>query len=135
MNDCITKEMVMRKLAYFIVMIIALAGMTGSGFAASVLKSGIIKGQSVKWTTGSVRIVKSGAKHQLTLGNNFKTKKGPALYVYLGNEKPEKRIGRLKSTNGMQSYDLSERIDISKYSRVFIYCVPFRAVFGVGKIN
>lgn len=125
----------MRKLAYLSLMIVALAAMMGGAFSASVVKSGAIKGQSVKWTTGSVRILKSGDKHQLTLGSNFKTKKGPALYVYLGNEKPEKRIGRLKSINGAQTYDLSNRIDISKYSRVFIYCVPFRAVFGVGKIN
>ena len=95
----------------------------------------MIKGQSVKWTTGSVRILKDGDSHELRLGSNFKTKKGPALYVYLGNDKPEKSIGRLKSITGAQSYSISKRVDVKKYSRVFIYCVPFKAIFGVGRLN
>ncbi|KAG1702942.1 hypothetical protein GQR58_004426 [Nymphon striatum] len=94
-----------------------LGGFFTNAFAADVVKSGVIKGQSVKWTTGSVRILKSGDRHELRLGSNFKTKKGPALYVYLGNDKPEKRIGRLKSISGAQRYDISKRVDVSKYSK------------------
>ena len=125
----------MRKLAYLGSIIFAFAMMLSTSFAAEVVKSGVIKGQSVKWTTGSVKILKEGTKHQLKLGSNFKTKKGPALFVYLGNDKPEKKVGRLKSISGAQTYDISKRIDVNKYSRVFIYCVPFNAVFGVGRIN
>lgn len=125
----------MKNFFYTALMAFTLVGLTLNSVAAQTVKSGVIKGQSVKWTTGSVKISKSGAKHVLVLGSNFKTKKGPALYVYLGNDKPEKRIGKLKSINGAQSYDISSRVDVGKYSRVFIYCVPFKAVFGVGRIN
>ncbi len=125
----------MKRFFYAVLMAATLLGLPINSVSAQTVKSGVIKGQSVKWTTGSVKIAKSGAKHILTLGSNFKTKKGPALFVYLGNDKPEKRIGRLKSINGAQSYDISSKTDISKYSRVFIYCVPFKAVFGVGRIN
>ena len=100
------------------------------GASAQTIKTGTITGKSVKWTTGSVRIVRTSGGHELRLAENFKTKKGPSLWVYLGNVKPEKRIGRLKSVNGAQVYALPASVKIEDYSSVFIYCVPFNAVFG-----
>lgn len=102
---------------------------------AQTLKTGIIKGQSVKWTTGSVSIIRQSGRNVLKLGSDFKTKKGPALFVYLGNARPEKKVGKLKSVSGAQSYDIPAKLDIKRYSRVFIYCIPFDAVFGVGTIK
>ena len=104
--------------------------------SAQTVKSGNITGsQKVPVTKGSVKIVKSGSGHKLQLGSNFKTKKGPALYVYLGNGKPEKRIGKLQSISGAQSYSIPGSVNISEYSNVYIYCVPYRVVFGSGSVR
>jgi hypothetical protein len=125
----------MKKIFQAAVLAFAMAVNVASPALSQTVKSGTLQGVSVKWTTGSVKIVKDGNGHAIKLGSNFKTKKGPALYVYLGNEKPEKRIGKLKSISGAQSYAISGKTDIGKYSRVFIYCVPFKAVFGAGRIR
>ncbi|MEM9277850.1 MAG: DM13 domain-containing protein [Pseudomonadota bacterium] len=102
---------------------------------AQTIKSGTIRGASVSWTTGSASIVKAGNRHELRLGSNFKTKSGPSLWVYLGNNGPEKRIGKLKSINGAQTYKLPASINPKNYSKVYIHCVPFNATFGIGMLN
>jgi len=106
-----------------------------ASIADTVVKRGNIKGVSVKWTTGSVQIVKTSSGHELKLGSNFKTKRGPALVVFLGNDKPTKRIGRLKSIEGSQTYKIPASININAFSKVFIHCVPFNATFGAGKLR
>ena len=103
--------------------------------AAEVVKSGNLHGDRVKYTQGSVKVIKDGGSYTIKLGSNFKTKSGPALYVYLGNGSPQKRIGRLKSTSGAQSYRVPASVDPTKYSKIYIYCVPFNAIFGSGGIN
>lgn len=102
---------------------------------AATVKRGAINGKSVKWTQGTVKIEKVGGKYKIKLGGNFKTKKGPALFVYLGNGSPQKRIGRLKSTKGAQSYLVPRSIDPTKFSTLYIYCVPFKAVFGSARLR
>lgn len=105
------------------------------GVQAQTIKSGVIKGKSVSWTTGSVSIVKTSGGHEIRLGRNFKTKSGPSLWVYLGNDGPEKRIGRLKSTTGAQTYRLPGSVDPTKYRKIYIHCVPFNATFGFGMLR
>ena len=102
---------------------------------AQTVKSGNLVGEKVKWTQGSVKIVKSGSGHKIQLGSNFKTKQGPALYVYLGNGKPQKRIAKLQSISGAQSYAIPNSVNIDSYSNVYIYCVPFRVVFGSSRLR
>lgn len=100
-------------------------------FAQSATVSrGNLVGQSVKFTQGAVAIEKNGASFSIQLGSNFKTKRGPALYLYLGNGSPQKRIGKLKSATGAQTYKIPSSVDPSNYSTLYIYCVPFQAIFG-----
>jgi len=40
------------------------------------------------------------------LASNFRTSKGPDLYVYLGNGGPSKIIGKLKKNSGFQTYTI-----------------------------
>ena len=89
----------------------------------------------MKYTQGSVQIIKEGGTYTINLGSNFKTKSGPALYVYLGNGAPQKRIGKLKATSGAQSYRVPASVNPASYSKIYIYCVPFNAIFGSGNIN
>ncbi|MFK7846121.1 MAG: DM13 domain-containing protein [Rhodothermales bacterium] len=67
---------------------------------------------------------------EVKLSNNFKTTSGPDLYVYLGNDKPTKIIGKLKKNSGSQTYALPDGVDLSKYSAVFIHCKKYNHTFG-----
>ena len=71
---------------------------------------------------------------------DFRSKNGPDLHVYLSTEAPtstfaglgadEIHLGALKGNVGNQNYDIPADIDLSKYRSVVIYCVPFRVVFS-----
>ncbi len=123
------------RMAVLISLLVAIFIFPMSATPAQVIRSGTIQGQSVKWTTGSVRIVKTSSGHEIRLGSNFKTKRGPSLWVYLGNDRPEKRIGKLQSISGAQSYVVPANIHPGDYSRLFIHCVPFNATFGFAKLR
>lgn len=96
---------------------------------AAAVKRGTIRGQSVKYTTGTVTLDKMGSRYTIKLSGSFKTKAGPGLYLYLGNGSPQKRIGKLRAS-GAQSVRVPAGVDPAKYSTVYIYCAPFRAIFG-----
>jgi len=71
---------------------------------------------------------------------DFRSKNGPDLHVYLSTEAPtstfaglgadEIHLGGLKGNVGNQNYDIPADIDLSQYRSVVIYCVPFRVVFS-----
>ncbi len=103
--------------------------------AASTVKSGTFKGSGSVNTAGSVSVVKSGSTQTIVLSKNFTTKRGPSLWVYIGNGKPSKRIGKLQAVKGTQSYKLPAGLNIKDYANVYIYCRPFRKVFGSAKLR
>ncbi|MEM7303530.1 MAG: DM13 domain-containing protein [Pseudomonadota bacterium] len=102
---------------------------------AQTLKKGNFSGASGVSTSGGVSIVKKGNKAQIVISGNFKTRRGPGLYVYLGNGSPSKNIGKLRAIKGGQSYALPASVDISKYKNVYIYCKPFRKTFGKASLR
>lgn len=71
---------------------------------------------------------------------DFRSKNGPDLHVYLSTEAPtstfaglgagEIHLGALKGNVGNQNYAVPADIDLSQYRSVVIYCVPFRVVFS-----
>lgn len=71
---------------------------------------------------------------------DFRSKNGPDLHVYLSTEAPtgtfaglganEIHLGALKGNVGNQNYDIPADLDLSEYRSVVIYCVPFRVVFS-----
>ncbi|MEM9330311.1 MAG: DM13 domain-containing protein [Pseudomonadota bacterium] len=124
----------MKNVFKFVFVLHLILFLNGTAFAQTI-KSGVIRGASVSWTTGSASIVKTSQGYELRLGKNFKTKSGPSLWVYLGNNGPEKRIGKLKSINGAQTYRIPGSVDPEDFAKVYIHCVPFNATFGVGMLN
>ena len=72
---------------------------------------------------------------------NFSVSKGPDLFVTLnkksnpnsGSLGSHRKLRRLKSTSGTQSYDVSD-IDLSDYQSLAIYCDSFSKVFGVAQL-
>lgn len=84
--------------------------------------------------------------YQLPEGNHvlrfedFRSKNGPDLHVYLSTEVPnstfaglgpdEIHLGALKGNVGNQNYDIPADVDLSQYRSVVIYCRPFHVVFS-----
>ncbi len=70
--------------------------------------------------------------------NNFNTDNGPDLYVYLSKEiMPVNFIdlGKLKSTNGNQTYDLQGMINFSEYKYICIHCKQYNHLFGYAPLQ
>ncbi|MCY4021633.1 MAG: DM13 domain-containing protein [Chloroflexi bacterium] len=71
---------------------------------------------------------------------DFRSKNGPDLHVYLSTENPtstfaglgnnEVHLGALKGNVGNQNYEIPVDVDLSQYRSVVIYCRPFRVVFS-----
>ncbi len=76
---------------------------------------------------------------------DFRSKNGPDLHVYLSTEAPtstfaglganEIHLGALKGNVGNQNYDVPADVDLSQYRSVVIYCVPFRVVFSTAAFS
>ena len=96
-------------------------------FAASGSFIGV-QGESVRGTA-------SVKTKTITLSSSFKSSSGPDLYVYLGNSKPSRIIGRLRKLSGGQSYALPKGIDLSKYSAVFIHCKRYNHTYGKARLR
>jgi len=73
--------------------------------------------------------------------DNFKTKSGPDLKVYLSKnslsestsksvDKTSVKLSVLKSNRGHQSYIIPENINISEFESVLIHCEAFSVLWG-----
>ncbi len=89
---------------------------------------------------GSATIYELPDGERILRFEDFRSKNGPDLHVYLSTEAPtstfaglgadEIHLGALKGNVGNQNYDVPADLDLSKYRSVVIYCVPFRVVFS-----
>lgn len=71
---------------------------------------------------------------------DFRSKNGPDLHVYLSTETPtstfaglgpdEVHLGALKGNVGNQNYEIPADVDVSLYKSAVIYCRPFHVVFS-----
>ena len=88
-------------------------------------------------TEGTARVTTFNDWTQTLSLENFKTDNGPDLFVYLATDKRASdfvNLGKLKSTNGDQSYDIPEGTDPNKYTHVLIWCKSFGVLFGSSMI-
>ncbi|QLE58658.1 DM13 domain-containing protein [Nostoc sp. TCL26-01] len=91
-------------------------------------------------TQGKVSIVTEQGKKYLEFAQDFKTDKGPDLYVILYRseqppisgikEKDYVSIARLQNTSGNQRYTLPNNINLAEFKSVAIWCRQFNATFG-----
>ncbi|ASJ94117.1 MULTISPECIES: DM13 domain-containing protein [Staphylococcus] len=68
---------------------------------------------------------------------NYKSSKGPDLYVYLtknGDIKSGKKISTVDYNKSKQTFDL-KNVDIEKYNEVTIYCEKAHVIFGGAKLK
>ncbi len=91
-------------------------------------------------TDGTASIITENGKKYIQFDDQFKSDNGPDLFVILhkddklpitGIKKEDYvTIARLKSTSGVQKYEIPENVDFTKYKSVAIWCRAFNATFG-----
>ena len=81
---------------------------------------------------------------QILRFEEFSSKNGPDLHVYLSPEYPTTtfaglgeeplHLGALKGNIGSQNYEIPAGTDLSRFQSVVIYCRPFRVIFSSAKL-
>lgn len=91
--------------------------------------------------TGNWTIKTDGNQTLITFDDQFKTKGGPDLKLYLSPkdlnslssdtaEMGSVKIGVLKSNRGSQTYIVPDTIDLSDYKSLIIHCEAFSVLWG-----
>jgi len=121
-----------------IVPVVAVAGNNTSEITHSVEKPFVKKRYTIQ---GSAKVETVNGETQLLFSNDFKTKNGPDLKVYLSKvplaslsssavNTNSIRLSVLKSHKGGQSYAIPANINISDYKSVIIHCEAFTVLWG-----
>ncbi|HCV6168029.1 TPA: DM13 domain-containing protein [Staphylococcus aureus] len=80
---------------------------------------------------------KAEIKNGKLMLTNYKSSKGPDLYVYLtknGDIKNGKEIAMVDYDKEKQTFDL-KNVDLSKYDEITIYCKKAHVIFGGAKLK
>lgn len=102
---------------------------------ATLLKTGMLVGIN-HTASGMASIYDSNGKKVVYL-NPYSSENGPDLKIYLSKDADASEyinLGPLKSTMGMQAYDIPATVDISKYSYVHVWCEKFTVVFARAEV-
>ncbi|MDE2855570.1 MAG: DM13 domain-containing protein [Chloroflexota bacterium] len=112
---------------------------------AALLMGSFIEIDPIHSAEGSATIYQLPDGSRVLRFEDFRSKNGPDLHVYLSTEAPtstfaglganELHLGPLKGNVGNQNYDVPADIDLSQYRSVVIYCVPFRVVFSTAAFS
>lgn len=90
---------------------------------------------------GSATVEQVDGQKTIVFSEDFKTKNGPDLKVYLSKrplaslsvqdvDKDAVRLSVLKSHRGSQSYPIPSNIDLSEYESVVIQCEAYTVLWG-----
>jgi hypothetical protein len=99
---------------------------------ATLLREGTWMGSGSYTVSGTAQIYDDNGKKVLVL-NDFSSSNGPDLRVYLSttsNATSFVNLGKLKSTNGKQTYAIPDGTDIDQFKFALIWCQAFSALFG-----
>jgi hypothetical protein len=69
---------------------------------------------------------------------NFKSTNGPNVHLYLSTDKAASNfidLGRLKTNNGNQNYNIPVGTDLAKYNTALIWCKDFSILFGSAQLK
>ena len=106
-------------------------------FAEGTLSGSFVDADWIHKTQGTATITVEDETSILSL-EDFKTTNGPDLYVYLSTDEKASvfvNLGRLQSSNGDQTYEIPEGVDLSKYDKVLIWCKAFGVLFGTAELS
>jgi hypothetical protein len=99
---------------------------------ATLLREGTWMGSGNYSASGKASIYDDNGKKVLLL-NNFSSSNGPDLRVYLSTTTGATsfvNLGKLKSTNGKQTYDIPDGTDVDQFKFALIWCQQFAVLFG-----
>lgn len=106
--------------------------------SARVTFRGVFRDSADIQTSGTVLVITDGEKQYLRL-ENFKTQRGPDLFVYVTQpNRPAgegKSLGTLKGNMGNQNYEIPSDVDIAQYTEVVIWCRAFDHDFGYATLQ
>ena len=103
---------------------------------ATLLKQGVLMGVN-HTASGTAAVYDNNGKKVVYL-DPFNSQSGPDLKVYLSkdiNASSYINLGALKSTSGMQSYDVPGTPDLSQYTYIHIWCEQFTVVFARAELQ
>lgn len=104
---------------------------------ATLIKEGDFMGTPGHPVSGSAKIYDDNGKHVVQF-ENFSSINGPDLKVYISKDQSASEfmsLGPLKSTTGLQSYDISGMPDYEEYKFVLICCQQFSVLFGKAEVQ
>jgi len=102
-----------------------------------LIKEGVFVGLGKHQASGIVQILKVNEEISILRFENFEVTNGPDLRVYLtpyGDVDEGIQLDKLHGSLGNQNYVL-EKIDITAYDTVVIYCQPFGVYFGKADLS
>ncbi len=105
--------------------------------AADVISTGSLKGAGGHKSSGTVQIVKDGAKTKVVFAKNFWLDGAPDPRVAFGNGRYVRGtiIARLKRTRGRQEYTVPSHINLANYSQVWLWCKKFNSPIAVANLK
>lgn len=137
--------------ALSLVCIVVLSSCTKSGYApeqttndtidstsTSLQLRGILESGPYGTVTGVVKIFTDTLGKYNLLLDSFSTSNGPDLHVYLSQEVQPIHfidLGKLKSTNGTQSYSITNTPDFTQYKYALIHCQQYNHLFGSAELK
>ena len=94
---------------------------------------------------GQWNVVQEDGKTMIRFSDDFKTKNGPDLKVFLSPQsvgdvtgqtalQGAVTLGRLKSNTGTQDYVVPKGVSLANFSSVLIHCEAFSVLWGGGRL-
>lgn len=94
---------------------------------------------------GSWTIVERDGKQFVSFSDDFKTKNGPDLKIFLSPKSESEvngknavegslNLGELKNKKGPQEYEIPAGTDLSLYSTVLVHCEAYAILWGGGAL-
>lgn len=103
---------------------------------AMLIKGGSLVG--VGHTVNGTATIYEKSSMKTVLLDPFSSQNGPDLRVYLSKDDNAASfisLGKLKSTNGKQSYEVSGNPDVTDYKFVLVWCEEFKVLFGKAELK
>lgn len=75
---------------------------------------------------------------QILRFEDFETVNGPNLHIYLATNLQADDfidLGEIKATKGSVNYTLPSDVDLVKYNKVLVWCVPFKVLFSYADLD
>jgi hypothetical protein len=104
--------------------------------SVNLLAEGIFK-ERAHSASGRALLIDNNGKKVLRF-EEFETINGPNLHIYLASSLSDDDfvdLGEIKATKGNVNYDIPDDVDLEKYDKVLVWCVPFKVLFSYAELK